>query len=564
MMNPALRLTSLLALAFALALPAPVAAAEQLYTCGMHPQIIKKEPGTCPICSMKLTPVRANQAAAGSQAQAIQIDGATVQRMNLKLGTVARGPVRREIRTVGTVAFDESGLRDVTLKYEGWIEKQFVATTWAAVKAGEALFEVYSPELYNAQLNYLVALRSEGAASASPGPLARAALARLQLFDLPADFIAEVARSGEARRTHVVRAAAAGVVIDKMAVAGQMMRPGERIYRLADLSSVWVHAQIHEQDLAFVRAGQEVAVRATYGPERKFAGAVQLLLPQVEEQTRTVTARIVLPNTDGFLRPGMFVDVRLAARLAESAVLVPELAVLRSGEHNTVFLAREGGTFEPREIQLGARSEGGFYEVLAGLDEGDRIVTSGQFMLDSESQLREAIHKMQQATAAKTTPAPLSGTGGAAPAILTADQQVLQPLALGFADAAALLAADDLAGYRKHLPALRSAVATYLTAAVSAAGGPLAKVAGSLSDPEDLKAAHRDFAPVSTAVADLARATGLHRAAGLHLYECTMAPVIGTGRWLQRAAGVRNPFYGSAMLECGEELDPPAAPAPRR
>jgi RND family efflux transporter MFP subunit len=183
-------------------------------------------------------------------------------------------------------------------------------------------------------------------------------------------------------------------VIEKVAVEGQMMKAAERIYRLADLKTVWVNAQVYEKDLPYIHEGQSVIVRLTYGPERTFAGTVQVLWPQVEDLTRTATARIVLPNPDGLLRPGMFVDVRFAAQLTDSAVLVPDLAVLRSGERNTVFVARDDGSFEPREVNLGERSEGGFYQVLSGLRPGERVVTSGQFMLDSESQLREAIQKM--------------------------------------------------------------------------------------------------------------------------------------------------------------------------
>jgi len=415
-------------------------AGKQLYTCGMHPQIIREQPGDCPICGMKLQPVRANAVAApgaaartappsgerkikfykstmtpgevrttpgkdsmgmdmvpvyededASTPSTIQIDAVTIQRMNLKTALVDRGPVRREFRTVGAVVYNEQGLRDLTTKYDGWLEKLFVNSTWTAVKAGDPLFETYSPDLYNAQLNYLVALQSEGA---DGGPLTRSSLARLQLFDVPADFIAELVRSKAARRTVVIRAPADGVVIEKVAVEGQMMKAGERIYRLADLKTVWVNAQVYEKDLPYIHEGQSVIVRLTYGPERTFAGTVQVLWPQVEDLTRTATARIVLPNPDGLLRPGMFVDVRFAAQLTDSAVLVPDLAVLRSGERNTVFVARDDGSFEPREVKLGERSEGGFYQVLSGLQPGERVVTSGQFMLDSESQLREAIHKM--------------------------------------------------------------------------------------------------------------------------------------------------------------------------
>jgi multidrug efflux pump subunit AcrA (membrane-fusion protein) len=645
--------------------PAPLRAAEkQLYTCGMHPQIVRDKPGNCPICGMKLQPVRANTAG-GAKASApagerkvkyykstmipgqisqtpakdtmgmdmvpvyegedasaesdIQIDAATTQRMNLKTALVGRGPVKRDFRTVGTVAYNEEGLRDITTKYEGWLEKLHVNATWTVVKAGDPLFDIYSPDLYNAQLNYLVATRSEGAAG---GALTRAALARLQLFDLPEEFIAEVARTGEARRTYTFRAPVDGVVIEKMAVAGQMMKAGEKIYRLADLSTVWVHAQIYEKDLPFVRESQPAEVRTSYGQQRSFAGTVRLLLPQVEEQTRAATARIVLPNPDRYLRPGMFTDVRFTTQLTESAVLVPDMAVLRSGERNRVFIAKDGGSFEPREVQLGARSEGNFYEVLSGLTVGDRIVTSGQFMLDSESQLREAIQKMLKsaegtptANAAATPPASAPADGRKvlryqssmmpvetsptpakdsmgmemvpvyeepAPASAPAAHQheapapaprkdgppepadpgspsagtMLKPLAFGLADAAAALAADDLAGYRQQLPALRAALAAYFAADAHSAHGPLGKFKDGFPESADLKSAREEFTPLSTALADLARAAHLHHTEGLHIFECEMAPG-GTGRWLQRTADLKNPFLGSAMSGCGTEIDAP-------
>jgi RND family efflux transporter MFP subunit len=412
----------------------PVMAEQQLYTCGMHPQIIKTEPGDCPICGMKLTPIRSNKAAGSSKAtgertikyykssmipgevhnapgkdtmgmdlvpvydgedssaqNAIQIDAVTIQRMNLKTGLVEKGPVSRAIRTVGSVSFNEESQRDITLKYEAWLEKLHVAATWTKVKAGDPLFDVYSPDLYNAELNFVVAKKAEGEKG---GPLTDAALSRLKLLDLPAEEIAAIAQSLEVPRTRTVVSPVDGVIVEKMGIVGQMMKPGERVYRLVDLSTVWVTAQVYESDLAFVQEGQEARVRLTYGSGRDYSGRVARLIPQVDEQTRTVSARIVLANEDGQLRPGMFADVHFEATLKTEATLVPEMAVLRSGERNTVFVAKDGGSFEPREVNLGLRTQAGLYEVLSGLQVGERIVTSGQFMLDSESQLREAIQKM--------------------------------------------------------------------------------------------------------------------------------------------------------------------------
>jgi len=431
---------ALAALVWAAPPSAPTANPRQFYTCSMHPQILLDHPGNCPICGMKLVPVAAGGAAQArrilyykstmnpgeirqlpgkdsmgmamvpvyeDQAEAdatISIDPVTIQKMNLQTGLVQAGPVRREVRAVGTVAFAEPGLRDITTKYEGWIEKLFVDATWSEVHAGDPLFEIYSPDLYNAELNYLIAYRSEGAMG---GPLTHAARERLLLYDVPASLLAELARTGEAPRTFVYRAPAGGVVIQKTAVEGMMVKPGESLFRLADPSSVWVNAEIYEDDLAFVHAGQPVEVRSTYGGDHAYAGRIDRVIPEVGAETRTAKARIVLSNPGLALKPGMFVDMRLAAELRASAVLVPDMAVLRSGDRDTVFVALADGSFLPRPVTLGART-GDDDEVLSGLAAGERVVISGQFLLDSESQLREAIQKMlrQPANPPATAAAP--------------------------------------------------------------------------------------------------------------------------------------------------------------
>ena len=573
----------LLLLGLVLAAARPALAAKQLYTCSMHPQVITEEPGDCPICGMKLVPIPQAPAAGASSSGAsspaadgpgpVIVDTATLQRMNLRTAPVESGPVRRDIRSVGTIAFDERGLRDITTKVDGWLETVAANATWATVRAGDPLFTLYSPDLVNAQLNYALALRTEGPAG---GPLTRAALARLQALDVPAATIAALDAGQPAAHAITVRAPADGTIIERMATQGQMIRAGDRLYRLADLGTVWVHAQVTEDDLPFVKPGQAVTIRTTYGPAAPREGVIALLLPQVDETTRSATARIVLANADGQLRPGMFVDVRLEARLAENATLVPAMAVLRSGEHDTVFVALDGGRFEPREVRLGARSEGGFYQVLDGLRPGERIVTSGQFMLDSESQLQEAIGKMTrqatQASAATPPPAPSSSTAAAAqalplssvaaaapvtaPAAYTAPADsatTLRPLALAAADAATALAGENLAAYLRVLPSLRAAVAAHAAADKAAGAGPLAPFLGGPADPADLQAAHHDFQAFSTAVSNLVLRADLARVERLHVFECPMV----RARWIQRDPGTHNPFLGNSMADCGSEITAP-------
>jgi membrane fusion protein, copper/silver efflux system len=436
----------------------PTASAKQLYTCSMHPEIIRDAPGNCPICGMTLVPLEEDRApneaapsdkavtgsapaatpapapdaprkvkyykstmmpgevsptpakdsmgmdmvpvyedeepakdATGAPTTMLRLDSGTVQRMNLKTAAVESGPVEREVHTFGEVAFNERTRRTVTTKYDGWVERLYVNAAWTDVKPGDPLFEIYSPELYGASLNYITAYRSDGA---NAGPITRAATERLRLYDVPADYIAALAKLDKPPRMFVVRAQTAGTVVAKNIVEGQMLKAGEAAFDLADLSSVWVLAQIYENDLPFVAKGVAAEVKTASSKDRAHRGAVSLVEPVVTDATRTNVVRIVLDNRDGGLRPGMYVDVRIAARLKDSAVLVPDSAVLRSGERNTVFVARGDGRYEPREIKLGARTANNRYEVTSGLKAGETVVTSGQFMLDSESQLREAIQKM--------------------------------------------------------------------------------------------------------------------------------------------------------------------------
>jgi len=372
---------------------AAVAREEQLYTCGMHPQVIEHKPGNCPICGMKLTPI--------SKQAGITIDPVTMQNMDLRTGLVTRGPLRRVVRTVGAVDFDETALTDVTTKFKGWVEKLYVDATGQQVHRGDPLFDIYSPELFSAQVEYLLALNQPTNLSGTGAQaLQSSALAKLKFLDVPDEQIAQISKDGQARKTLRINAPRDGIVAEKMVVEGQMVEAGMKLYRLADLGTVWVQSQIYEQDLSLVRLGQEATVSLSYLPDRKFRGRVTYVYPTVDEKTRTAKVRMEFHNPGYFLKPGMFATVELDAEVSPSALLVPDSAVLRSGENNTVFVALEGGKFEPRTVALGLRAEGNRYQVLSGLSEGERVVTSGQFMLDSESQLREAIQKMREPNAA--------------------------------------------------------------------------------------------------------------------------------------------------------------------
>jgi multidrug efflux pump subunit AcrA (membrane-fusion protein) len=376
---------------------AAAASEKTLYTCGMHPWIIQDHPGNCPICGMKLEPVHKSTGAGEAASFAITIDPATIQLMNIQTTEVARGPLRRTIRTVGTIDFNETALADVTTKFKGWIEKLDVDATGQLVHRGEPLFEIYSPELYSAEAEYLAVLNSTNGSGGTT--LRDAALDKLKFFDISDAQIAALAENRTPKKALEILAPADGFVIEKNIVQGQMVDAGMKLYRLADLGIVWVFAQVYEQDLPYVQLGQEATVKLTSLPDREFRGRVTYVYPNVDEKTRTAKVRLEFENPGYFLKPGMFVSAQITAELEPSALLVPDSAVLRSGEKNTVFVALSGGKFDPRTVALGPESEHDMVEVIGGLQEGERIVTSGQFMLDSESQLREAIQKMSAGSA---------------------------------------------------------------------------------------------------------------------------------------------------------------------
>src|SRR5436190_22189088 len=428
----------------------PSTGEQQLYTCGMHPQVIQNKPGNCPICGMKLTPIRKQprqKAAATSPASGavqrkikyykstmnaaevspkpakdsmgmemvpvyeeetesssvITIDPVTMQNMGRQTAVVTRGPLRRSIRTVGIIDYDETALAEGSTKFRGWIEKLYVDATGKQMHRGEPLFEIYSPELYLAQTEYLLSLGSMTNHESTAAELRKtASLTKLKYWDISDDQITDLERTRAAKKTLRVIAPRDGIVVEKMVVEGQMVEAGARLYRLADLATVWVQAQVYEQDLPFIKLGQEAVVSLASQPDPKFRGRVTYLYPMVDDKTRTARVRMEFHNPGYFLKPGMYVTVEMISELSPSTLLVPDMAVLRSGDKNTVFIALEGGRFEPRAVVLGPRATDNLYEVLSGLKEGERVVTSGQFLLDSESQLREGIQKMMQPNDAET------------------------------------------------------------------------------------------------------------------------------------------------------------------
>jgi len=372
------------------AIEAATAAAEDevaYYTCSMHPSVHSSTPGTCPICSMDLVPVTRADLETGT----IHLDERQRQLIGVKTATIGRRAAERSIRAVGRVAYDETRLTDITLKFAGWIGEVFADSTGSPVKKGAALFTVYAPELLSAQEEFLESVRRAKNAPRDSTRLLESARWRLLLWDMPESRIAELARTAEPSVYVPILSPAGGIVVEKNVVAGSFVEPGARLYRIADLSRVWIEADVYEADLPLVKVGEEATVTLSYLPGESLTGSIDYVYPYLDPGTRTGRLRLVIANPDGRLKPDMYADVELVIPLGER-LLVPQEAVIRAGKTNLVFVDLGEGRLAPREIGLGRSTREG-YVVTAGLETGERVVTSGNFLIAAESKLKAGTEK---------------------------------------------------------------------------------------------------------------------------------------------------------------------------
>jgi len=331
---------------------------------------------------------------------AIRLSRQDVRTFGVTFGVAEPRPMSRVVRAVGMLTFDETRVRRVAPRFGGWVEDLGVDFTGRIVREGEPLMEVYSPALVTAQEELLLAarmlddVRDSRVAEVEQGArdLLAASRRRLEYWDISADQIDRLLASGEARRTLTLHAPASGVVTELSVSRGEAFQPGATLYTISDLSEVWIQADIFEADLPLVREGMGADVEVNAIPGRTFTGRVEYLYPTLDERSRSMQARIALPNPDGVLKPGMYATVRLAAELGE-ALTLPAGAVLRTGERDVAFVRMADGRLMPHEVELGIQGDR-FVEVLSGVEPGDTVVTSAQFLLDSESNLAEVMQAM--------------------------------------------------------------------------------------------------------------------------------------------------------------------------
>ena len=427
---------------------------KQLYQCPMHPEVIEEQPDTCPICMMALTPMKGAAGAAESAPAhdereilywyapmdptyvrdapgkspmgmdlvpkyaeeksgdegVVRIDPVQVQNIGVVSEASRLGEIDRTVRTVGFLDFNADDITWINTKFSGWIEKVHVAYVGQEVKQGEPLFDIYSPELVTTQEEYLRALDYKASLESSERvearrqaeSLLRSTRERLSNWDINEDQIQALEERRATQRRLTIFSSTNGVVTEVMdqALEGMFVEAGMNLYKIADLSTVWVHADVYEKDLPWVREGQPAEVSFRHDPDRVVRGQILFLYPEVSKETRTLKICVEVPNHDRQLRAGMYADVTIHGPKIHNALLIPNSAVLRSGERNLVFVDLGEGRFEPREVTLGIEGDQALVQILSGLAAGDAVVTQGQFMLDSESRVQEAIAKFMKRGAA--------------------------------------------------------------------------------------------------------------------------------------------------------------------
>jgi Cu(I)/Ag(I) efflux system membrane fusion protein/cobalt-zinc-cadmium efflux system membrane fusion protein len=367
----------------------------------MDPTYIRDEPGKSPM-GMDLVPVYEEAGGEKEPTSTIRIDPVTIQNMGIRTAPVVRKPITKTIRTFGNVTYDETRLVSVNTKFNGWIEKLHVDFLGERIKRGQPLFDIYSPELVTTQEEYLLALKQYRSLKDSPfvhvrdsaERLMAASRKRLQYWDMSDSQIRQLETTGQVRKAITIFSPSGGVVIQKNAMEGQFVKAGENQYQIADLSTVWVDVDIYEYELPYVKKGMPARMELSYVPGQRFEGEVLYIYPYLSKETRTARLRLAFSNTDFLFKPGMYANIRLEAELPGPNLVIPQEAVIDTGVRQVIFVSRGNGKFEPRAIKLGVEVNGHQYQVLKGLSEGEEIVISAQFMLDSESRLREAVQKM--------------------------------------------------------------------------------------------------------------------------------------------------------------------------
>lgn len=534
----------------------------------MHPQIRMDEPGQCPICGMDLIPGAPSDDEdegehVSTRGELVKLSPRSRALAAIETAVVARTSSRAEIRLLGRIDLDETRIRTVTPWTAGRIDELRVTVTGARIKRNQVVAKLYSPEIYSAMRDLVAAAeQSERLASGLHGSaeLAQQALSaskqRLRLLGVPAREISDVVRSRKPPSDVGIRSPFAGTVLERLVDEGQYVSAGTPLFRIADLSRVWVQIDAYETDLPHLRVGQEVVVQVEGLAGEPLTGRTAFIDPVLDERERTARVRVEVDNPKGQLRPGMFAEAIIESETAggPAPLVIPESAPLFTGRRSVVFVESPQAsvpTYELRVVRLGPRA-GPVYPVLAGLNEGERVVTHGAFVLDADVQLRGGRSMMTLADDVSSAPP-------TAPPVSPSFRTTLRPIVEAYLQAHAQLADDDFDGARDSLGNLarraneaspegsRRAIDEWQRVASKLVGH--ARRGASSGDMADLRNA---FEHLSMQMGELLRVFGNPLEAPLQLAFCPMAFDSKGAEWIQQDGPLENPYYGQAMLRCGE------------
>lgn len=367
--------------------------ADPTYICPMHPQIVRNEPGNCPICGMDL--VLQEPAAGDGPMPAVSLDAAAVRHMAVRTAPVQRDTLWKYIETVGYVGYDEDAVVHVHPRASGWVERLYVRAVGEPVKKGQALLELYAPEIVQAQEEALIALRTSRDRLAGKGrdSLVASARERLRLLEVPESVIENLLRGGQVRRTVPILAQRDGIVTELGLREGMYVTPALELFTIADLSSVWVQVEVFEHQLDWVRPGRPAEIRVAALPGRVWEGEVDYVYPTLDPKTRTLRVRLRFANPEGLLKPNMLAEAVIYGGPKRGVLAIPREAVIPAADGARVVRVDPDGSYQPVRVELGMQSRERV-EVLSGLNEGERVVVSGQFLIDSESNLQASLRRM--------------------------------------------------------------------------------------------------------------------------------------------------------------------------
>lgn len=545
--------------------PGQQASKDTVWTCSMHPQFKLPEPGQCPICAMDLIPLTDDDEAGGDEGSStVSLSERAKKLAKVRTAAVRRGETGIELKLLGRLEYDETRERTVAPWTGGRIERLFVSNVGAKVGQGQVIAHLFSPEVYSAHQDLIQARRQRAllgnglpvAQSASNAAL-EAARNRLVLLGVSSDDIDQMEKADEPWRYVKIRSSFGGTVLELHVAQGAYVAAGTPMFRVADLSRLWVQLDAYESDLASIAPKQTVTLRVESFPGELFQGKVAFIDPVVDPRVRTARVRVEVANKDGRLRPGMFAQAVLDAKDRKADVLplvIPATAPLFTGTRSVVYVevpGKDRPTYEAREVRLGPRA-GEFYPVVSGLEENEQVVIRGAFRLDSDLQLRGGRSMMaREDDRARAAAAPID--------VPEAFRRGLAPVLEGYLALHVALSKDDLEAAREAYSGVAKAASSFRPRGPEAArelwselGADIAQDALLGRKAKDMENARRPLESLSTQVIQVVQRLGNPLPEAIRLAYCPMAAGSKGAFWLQKAESIENPYFGASMFSCGE------------